>query len=389
MKLTFVLPTRNRARLAIAAIRSLLAQEGCAVSIVVSDNSSSDEEVSLLADFCRSAGDARLLYIRPPEPMLMATHWNWAVQQAMERTGGTHFGIQYDRKLWKPGALRPLAAVCAADPEATVAYGWEVAFETPAGVTTWRPRATGRLYEIRSEMLIRLTSRGMLQQLGLALPVFANCLVPRRTLERIQATFGTICDSTAPDSAFTYRFAATEERYLYLDQTPVITYAYRLSNGFAYFRGDTRGTYGDWVRLWGDRPWLDAAPIPGLSLGQNVMFHEYVMVQRVAGEKRFPPIDRDGYLRELAHGLLWIDDEVRRNEMRRVLIEHGWRESRRPVHRRLASWLLTPFRRWRAAPAAAMFATEEEAVQHLLQPLPFHETNPDLAPLEPAEVGSR
>ncbi|HVE72403.1 MAG TPA: glycosyltransferase [Thermoanaerobaculia bacterium] len=388
MKLTFVLPTRNRAELAIAAIRSLLAQEGCAVRIVVSDNSSSEEEVRLLAEFCRNLGDSRLLYARPPQALLMATHWNWAAEQAMERTDGTHFGIQYDRKLWKPGALRPLVSVCEQHPEAMVAYGSDVALERPSGVVTWIPRATGRLYEIRTATLVRLTSRGMVQELGLALPVFANCMVPRATLERMRARFGTICDSAAPDSAFTYRFAATEDRYLYLDDALVFAYAYRLSNGFAYFRGDTRGTYGDWVNLWGDRPWLDAAPIPGLSLGQNVMFHEYNMVQRVVGEERFPPIDREGYLRELAHGLHWIDDPAHLKEMRRVLREHGWREKRRPLYRRVASRLLAPFRRWRA-PATPVFATEEEAVRYLLEPRPFHAENPDLAPLEPIEVAAR
>jgi len=388
MKLTFVLPTRNRAELAIAAIRSLLAQEGCAVRIVVSDNSSVDEEVRRLAEFCRNAGDARLLYVRPPESLLMATHWNWAVEQAMERTDGTHFGIQYDRKLWKPGALGPLASVCERHPEATVAYGCDVAFQTPSDVATWIPPATGRLYEIRTATLVRLTSAGMVRELGLALPVFANCLAPRATLERMKARFGSICDSAAPDSAFTYRLAATEDRYLYLDQAPVLAYAYRLSNGFAYFRGDTRGTYGDWVKLWGDRPWLEAAPIPGLSLGQNVMFHEYVMVQRAVGEHRFPPIDREGYLRELALGLHWIDDPARLKEMRNVLREHGWREQRRPLYRRVASRILAPFRRWRVPPTPT-FATEEEAVQYLLQPRPFQAENPDLASLDPIEVAPR
>ena len=55
------------------------------------------------------------------------------------------------------------------------------------------------------------------------------------------------------------------------------------SNGWGYLRGKETGAWADWIKLWGDRPWIDAAPIPGINLGYNVMFHEYNLVRRVAG----------------------------------------------------------------------------------------------------------
>ena len=75
------------------------------------------------------------------------------------------------------------------------------------------------------------------------------------------------------------------------------------------------------------RPWLDAAPIPGLNLGQNVLFHEYEVVRRATNHPAFQPVERSGYLRELASSLWYVEDPVRREELRKTLEQHGWRSS--------------------------------------------------------------
>jgi hypothetical protein len=207
-------------------------------------------------------------------------------------------------------------------------------------------------------------------------------MVPRATLDRVRARFGSICNSATPDVSFTYRLCALDDTFLYLDRAAVIAWGYRYSHAFAsYLKGDVRGTHADWAKTWGDRPWLEAAPIAGLDLGSNVQFHEYALVQREVGEERFPPIDHDGYLRELANGLQWIDDPARKRAMRRVLHEHGWREEKPSLLRRLRRRLSAALGR---GPAA--FATEDEAVQYLLRPRPLAAANPHLAALDAFEV---
>ena len=47
----------------------------------------------------------------------MATHWDWALRQAMERTDATHFCIHYDRKITKPGELGLLRDIAAEFPD--------------------------------------------------------------------------------------------------------------------------------------------------------------------------------------------------------------------------------------------------------------------------------
>lgn len=404
-----VLPTRKRPALAIAAIRSLLSQSGCAFQVVVSDNSSSDDDVRQLADFCRAAGDARLLYIRPPEALPMPAHWNWALEQAMARTDATHFGIQYDRKVWKSQELCVLAAAVGVAPDVIVTYGCDLVFTTPAGAVATQLPATGKLLEIRTSQVVQKTARGTILEIDQAMPVLSNCMIPRVVLEQVRARFGNICDSATPDGAFMYRSCALQDRFHHLDRALVIVYAYGYSNGLSYFRADTSGTWGDWVKLWGSRSWLDAAPIPGLNLGQNVLFHEYNLVQRAVGEALFPQIDTEGYLRELARGLMFIEDPILNAQMRAVLEEHGWRDdvplpppARRPLHRRILGpptrqvrlrvrrWKQRLARRFTARPldaSTSMFASDDEAVQYLLEHLrPFEARDDRLAAMEPVEV---
>jgi hypothetical protein len=386
MKLAFVLPTRHRAALAITAIESLLAQSGDA-SVIVSDNSSSEDEVRHLAEFCGGIRDPRLLYLRCSPVLPMPAHWDWALEQALVRTDATHFGVQYDRKLWKPDQLQQLAAACAWAPGTLVSYGCDFTYPATSSPATsrfgaWQAPLSGKLYEMRTARVVDMVAHGMIYEMGHAFPVLSNCMVPRQILEKVRDRFGDFCNASTPDAAFSFRFCGIEERYLHLDRALVIVYAFEYSNGLSLFRGDSGGTWDDFTRLWGERPWLPAAPIPGLNLGQNVSFHEYNLVRQVVGDERFPPIHFAGYLRELARALRFIQDPARKAEMRAMLESRGWTEDpprRRSLYRRVIDRLRHP-----VVVQEQLFDTEEEAIGYLLKhPLPWAARNPLLAPLEP------
>jgi hypothetical protein len=399
MKLGLIIPTRHRAELAIASIRSALADDHPALTVIVSDNSSRDEEVLLLAEFCRTANHPRLIYIRPPEALTMPAHWDWAIEQAMARTDATHFGFQYDRKVFKAGSIPRLAAVCAQVPAAVVTYTCDFTIKEGGGFVAWRYPASDKLYEIPTAAIVRAVASGTVHDLGQAIPLFSNCMVPRPVLDRVRARFGNICDSNAPDLTFLFRFCAVEARYLHFDSALSIMYAFRFSNGQGYFRRATSGTFRDFMELWQDRPWLNAAPIPGLTLGLNVAFHEYNLVQEVAGIETFPAIEMQGYLRELARGFFYIHDEQERAELEAVLQRHGWRPEApakaRPLWRRIASRVARPLRRVKRRRRGAFdlsthrFTTEDESLNYLLSnpvaPVPH---NALLTILDAAEVAS-
>jgi hypothetical protein len=320
MKLGVVIPTRNRAELAILAIRALLAQP-CDLQVLVSDNSTSSSEVETLAAFCDAAGDARLVRLRPPRELSMPAHWEWALRQATERFDSTHFTIHYDRKTFRPGHLALLTDLAARFPGELITYPSDYTGGDERHVTLWQAPATGRLYAIRTQRIAQLFAEGRWAVTAQAAPILANCVVPRATLDRIRARFGSTCDSIAPDSCFWFRFSALEERSLHFDRSLSVLHHAQFGHGYHYQHGDV--AY--FRKPFGDVPWLTAAPIPGLDLGLNALYHEYELVRRETGD-RLPPIDRDGYLRDLASFIPLLPDPSARAGMLAVLRQHGFTE---------------------------------------------------------------
>ena len=322
--LAIVIPTANRAELAIAACESLVQQTGCDFHVFVSDNSTEPEQQQRLAEGCAAFDAARVTYLRPPEPLRMATHWDWALRQAMQRSAASHFCIHYDRKITKPGHLRLLADVAAAFPDDLITTMIDSVVNLGGKSRPAHTQWDGRVYAVPTAHIVDMTVKGAITELGQAFPWLSNCTVPRAGLERIAARFGSICDSTTPDSCFAYRFCATHDRFLHFDRAIGILYGYNRSIGIGYLRG-SGGDFDRFMQLWGERPWLDAAPIPGLTLGQNILFHEYELVRRAAKDPRFKAVEMDGYLRELAGALCWIEDPQRAAEIGAVLRAHGWK----------------------------------------------------------------
>jgi len=118
VKLAIVIPTRDRAALAIAAVQSLLEERG-AWEVFVADNSMSEGEVRRVADFCRETGVA---YMRAPEPLPMAAHWDWALREVLDHSGATHVAIHYDRRISRPNEIAALVSIAATFPERLISY---------------------------------------------------------------------------------------------------------------------------------------------------------------------------------------------------------------------------------------------------------------------------
>jgi hypothetical protein len=93
----------------------------------------------------------------------------------------------------------------------------------------------------------------------------------------------------------------------------------------------TGGDFPDFRKSWGERPWISAAPIPGLDIGQNILFHEYELVRRATSHPAFKPIEMEGYLRELGRALVWVRDPEKDAELRGALRERGWKDADGPV----------------------------------------------------------
>jgi hypothetical protein len=318
-----VIPTRNRAELAIESVRALLRQRNHALQIFVSDNSSSPQEVQRLERFCRRRLKSGVVYMRPPESLAMATHWDWAMEQALSRSEATHFTIHYDRMVWKPGEAAELLAVTARHPHSLITYARDQLIDHEQSVVVCQTPWTGRVYKIDTARTIEVVRRGSIPDAAHALPIFSNCLVPRRILEQIRDSFGSICDSTGPDACFLARFCALNENYLHFDRPAGILCATHRSNGLNYLKNKVEGDFKDFLNTSSNQPWLQAAPVPGASLGQNMLYHEYELVRATTAGAKLPPLDIEGCLRELADSLKWVQDAQKRIELHETLKQHG------------------------------------------------------------------
>jgi len=405
--LTLVIPTRNRAQLAIAAVDGLLAEAGDRMRLLVSDNSTDEEQARALAGFCEARSDPRLTYLRAAAAMPQPAHWDWALEQALAREETSHFTIHYDRKVPKLGQWRFMLDEIDAHAAQVITYPIDQVLREPPRFTVWQIPWSGKTYEVRTARVLQMASEGSISEMGHAFPILSNCAVPRAVIDKVRRRFGDICNSTGPDAAFTFRFCALEDSYLHLDRPLGVVYAVHRSAGLGYWSG-AKTDFEDFRRSHGDRAWLDAVPLPQLDLIWNMLFHEYEMVRREVGD-RLPELTLSAYLDGLAWGLPLVEDPARRQAMEDVLIANGWqrpeeREEQAPVAPTSSGGLRSRVgrvvRRHRqlvrlAAAVGAIpepngltFPTEEEAVQFARTGVRRRSSeNPLLEPL--LEAGAR
>lgn len=78
-RFSVVIPSRNRAGLLRHALATVTTQRRDDLEILVSDNHSHDQTAALVSEV--QAGDPRVRMVRPPEPLEVCDHWEWAVTQ--------------------------------------------------------------------------------------------------------------------------------------------------------------------------------------------------------------------------------------------------------------------------------------------------------------------
>lgn len=385
-----LIPTRNRADLALAAARSLLDQD-CPIEIFLSDNSSSPELA--LRDFCND--EKGVHYLRPSRELSMPEHWDWGLSEVMRRSGATHITLHYDRKISKPREWGSVLVAAARWPDQLLSFSSDFVTIDPPPRRLWQPAWTGKLYSVTTARMAALIAASRIHDAGQALPILSNCLVPRAVLLKIAERFGDICNSNSGDAPFVCRFLALYDRYLYYDRPIGVGYAPHRSAGMGYLRGGG-GDFDDYLKTWGDRKWLDRAPIPGVNLGHNMLFHEYEIVREQTGD-RLPPIDLEAYLRGLGDALQFKTDGAEREHLKRVLESHGWRGNDvvvapRTMRLALRKFVRNVLVRLRLAPkqmTGFSFPDDAAALRFALEhPLPPSNQRGHLDPIQAEEVAA-
>jgi len=328
--LVVIIPTRNRANLAAKAISSILNQPECDdVHILVSDNSTEDNDIKVASHFCEQKKDKRLRYIKTPKPLSMASHWNWATTKALELYDANHFLILTDRSLFKKNDLTLLKCKASQYPEEVISYNWDVIFDHKKPISLLENIWSGRLFKISSLRLLTLSSQCVIHP---SLPRMMTSIVPRFVLEKLRNTWGSYFDSIAPDYNFAYRCLAILDSILYFDKAPILMYGIDQSNGSAFFRGLATKTTNDFTtsNIQSNHLFY-LSPVPEFRTCSNAIIHEYNFVRKESKNSNFTEVNWNKYLDVIASDISYFEDDQLKAEMTTLLKSHGWKESPTPI----------------------------------------------------------
>lgn len=330
--LTVVIPTRNRASLAVNAIKSVLDQDVDRIQVIVSDNSTLDIEIHQLSKYCTSEASRRVRYIRPPKPMSMSRHWDWVMGQFLEEIDCSHVTFLTDRMVFKRGMLKEAVEAARRSPDLLLSYNLDKVIDDSKPVTLHLNPWTGQILKLDSDDLLALVSNGLLHD---CLPRMLNSIVPRSIIELIHARFGNVFSSISPDFSFCFRALAALECISFFDKSVLIHYAQHRSNGQNLSQGKRSRDHLDFLKHLGSEGLNFASPVPELSTIYNAICHEYCIVRNQTKSVKFPRIDSEAYLNANAAEISRVEDANLRNEMISLLHSHGWREAERtPDHQR-------------------------------------------------------
>ena len=321
-----VVPTRNRAQLAMNAVRSVLEQAVEDVSVMISDNSTVESEREELARFCAELSESRVRYVRPPEPLAMPAHWDWAIEQALASYSANHFIYLTDRMMLRNGALKEMVDIAALYPLQVISYNLDRICDDTMPIRIEQYPATEKLVEVETLRLSRLFAQGVFHP---GLPRMLNCIVPRAVFDRLRERFGNVFTSIAPDYNFCVRCLDVEDSILFFDKSLLFHYALNRSLGASATRGEMTSDNADFTaNLPVDNAIRNyATPIPSLITAVNAAFNEYLIHKQQTNSPRLFDVELQSYLAANALEVKEVRVPELRAEMMALLAAHGYEKS--------------------------------------------------------------
>jgi glycosyltransferase involved in cell wall biosynthesis len=366
-KLTIIIPTRNRASLAINAAESILGQQGLSPHILLSDNSTKDEESSLLNDYVENNRSKNITLIRPQKPLPMSDHWNWAIEHALTNTGGTHFAILTDRMLFRPGLIREVLELIDAHPSKVISYTYDRINDNSQPVAYQPLPRSGLILTLGSSQLLHMAA-GM--KFSSCLPRMLNSVSPRVLLEKMRARFGSVFSSISPDYCYCFRALSQENSIVYYDKSILLSYAHDRSNGASVSRGTKSLDHVDFLRSQPSGSINSNTPLPQIMTVGNAVVNEYNFVKEESQSPEFLEIKQDAYLEFLAQEVSNYNSQEAMESAFLTLKNAGWIQP----STRMFSSCVKFFNRAALWALSRKFRTTQDAIAYALATGP--RTNP-------------
>jgi glycosyltransferase involved in cell wall biosynthesis len=334
--LAVIIPTRNRADLAIASVRSILgSKDSSQIRILVSDNSTNEGESSQLREFVSGLG-GRVHLARPATSLGMTAHWNFAIEHAMDWRECSHFTILTDRMLYKNGGLDVILTACKRWPTDIISFTYDRVQDYDSPVT-YRPLPRSfESFRILSSDLLAMSAR---MSIPSCLPRMLNCVSPREHLERLKSTYGMVFRSIAPDYNYCYSTLINTSSIVYLDRSLLVNHAQGRSNGASFARGVMSTDSKDFMATSIEGGFNHHSPVPAVHTVGNAVVHEYMVAKLGLGGDVLPAIQKDRYLEFLALEVRAFVDPVQAASALELLRANGWRPTWKSFLGRIRAWI--------------------------------------------------
>lgn len=321
-KLLIVIPTRNRVYLAINAINSVLNQKNCNFELIVSDNSTEQNEVDTLSEYCQNIEDKRLHYIRPPEPLSMTEHWNWVMEKGLQNSLISHVTFLTDRMLFLNDSLSELQNILSKFEKEVISFCTDKVKDSQTPLVLWQMKWTGKLYEVNSSTLIKYFSNTEI--IYHPIPRMLNCVVSVDLLKKIHRKFGNYFASVSPDFNFAFRVLDLFDSTYFYDKPLLIQYGIERSNGMNIIRGVLNKEAKDFLKNLDTRSVNFNTPVDDICIVPNVILHEYYEVQKTSQSGKFPSINNEKYFISLVDNVYnYSNLEVKKKMLEKLTAELG------------------------------------------------------------------
>lgn len=297
MKLSIVIPTRERHDTLRHTLRTMVIQDYVDCEFIVSDNFSQDDTRRVVESF----SDDRIVYINTGSRVSMAENWEFALNHAR----GDYITYIGDDDGFIPGALT--AAMSILNESGHDALVWEKAdYCWPDYIEP----SMGNLLSLRVDGFGKLIMSGNDERRRVLdfrsgytkLPCLYNGIVNRRLVTDLQkkSINGLFFNAISPDAFSALAISVAVGEYLFFHYPFSVSGASRHSNGTSFMRRGTDGKEDNPTtkfysenRLTYDSRIVLAPSIPVVVMG------EYLLIQKYLSEFKLPEPSWQRYLKSL------------------------------------------------------------------------------------------
>ena len=283
-KITVIIPTRERAGVLEAALRTATAQTYEGLEIIVSDNCSGDGT----DDVVQRANDSRIRYLNTGRRLSMSHNWEFALAHVQE--GWVTFMGDDDGLL--PGAISRIAEIVAATQAQVIrtefcTYDWPGMPNRSEGQLIV-PLLSGLEYR-RSSWWLRKVLEGKTRYSQLPM-IYNGGFIHISVLKRIKEIMGTFFPSVNPDVYTAVAVARLTEEFLFIREPLAMSGTSKYSNGHSAFSANSMRNLQayqqflseDNIPFHPDMPTLEDGSLP-LSL-QACVYEAYLQSAPLGGD---------------------------------------------------------------------------------------------------------